>query len=369
MYFTKPDRARVKIVEFFEKDGKKMVRLLENPFYPDGSGGQLGDRGRIGDAVVLGVYPDAVEIDRQIGNGEELDAFFDKERREEIARQHTAQHILSAAIEDLYGAKTVGFHMGEETSTIDLDSEGPLEKAEVLSNDIVMADMPVEEIVTDRENAERYPLRKDLSEKAVESAGIRIIKIGNFDINACGGFHVSRTGEVGIVKILRTERVKGGLVRAWFVAGKRAFSDYSMKTREILDASKFFDASWTDLSERIAKAIEESKERNSAVKKLSERLAEYISRDIKQGDIIEADESVSSFITRKRQDTDYALRHASSGNVSLCSVSRSKEEVMEFARKLGAKGGGRGPVYRFSFENFEEFETEWKKFVPGEQGG
>ncbi len=363
MYFTKPDRAAVRISECLNKGGKHIARLSENPFYPDGSGGQIGDRGTIGEARVLQVYPDAVELDREIEEGSELEVSFDTERRKEIARQHTAQHILSAAVEDLYGAKTVGFHMGEETSTIDLDSEGPLEKAEALSNDIVLEDLVVEEIVTDSEGAKEYGLRKDLSEKAIESGSVRIIKIGDFDTNACGGFHVSRTGEIGIVKITHTERVKGGLVRVWFSAGKRAFEDYSKKTYTILEASKIFDSSWTDLPARIKKTIDESKERNSAVKKLSERLARYISKDVKNGDILELDESVSSFLTRSRQDVDYAVKHSEPANMALCVVSRSKDEVMEFARDLGAKGGGKGPVYRFSFDDFEKFKKEWKRFI------
>ncbi len=363
MLFTRPDSATVEILKSFEKDGKYFVKIFPLLFYPDGSGGQIGDRGVIGEAKVLSVNSELVEVDRNIKVGLKIKAEVDIERRKEIARQHTAQHILSAAIEKLYEAKTVGFHMSEEVTTVDLDSNFSIKEVENLTNEIVMSNIEVEEMLLSPQEVQNYTLRKRLSQKALESDKIRLIKIGDFDVNACGGFHVSRTGEIGIVKITHSEKIKGKLTRIWFLAGKRAFEDYSLKEEVILKTSKLFDASWKDLKVRVEKCLEESKMKSSQIKKLSESLAKYISQNIKYGDVIELDKNVASFVTRARQDVPYSVKHSSSNDVAACIPKIPKEEVIRWAKSFGGKGGGKGPIYHFSFEDFEKFKDAFKELV------
>jgi alanyl-tRNA synthetase len=363
MYFTRKSSSITRIKNYFQKDGHHFVELFDSPFYPDGSGGQIGDRGFVGEAKVLYVYDDSIELDSPLPSKSEFKAVVDEQRRKEIARQHTAQHILSAAIEKVNGAKTVGFHMGENDSTIDLDLNCDLRKAELLSNEIVLSDIEVEELIVTPEEATKFNLRKDLSEKAIKSGNIRIIKIGDFDLSACGGFHTSKSGEVGFIKVIHTERVKGGLLRVWFVAGLRALDDYSSSLNAINESAKLFDASWTSLTEHVKKCIDESKEKSTTVKKLSESLAQYISKGISAGQIIEVDESVASFLLRIKQDIPYALKIAGTQNISLCLPGLSQDQVMNFAKSLGAKGGGKGPVYHFKIDNVKKFEESFFTIV------
>ena len=362
MHFTKPNEAVVNVMDSFEKDGKYFVELSKNPFYPNGFGGQLGDRGIIGEAQVITVEPEVVEVDRLLKIEQNVKAKANVERRKEIARQHTAQHILSAAIEKLFEAKTVGFHMGEEATTIDLDSSIDLKRAEDLTNEIVMSDLEVEEMILTPEEVEKYDLRKSVSEKALKSGKIRLIKIADFDLNACGGFHVSRTGEIGIVKITHTEKIKAGFTRLWFVAGKRALNDYSLKEEVLLKASRNFDASWKDLKVRVEKSTKESKEKSLKLKKISESLAVYISKEIKPKEILELDENVASFITRFRQDIPYALRYSET-KVVICVPNTPKNKIVSWAKSVGLKGGGKGPIYRFSFDNFKEFKEAFESLI------
>lgn len=360
MYFTKSEIQKTKVRDYVQKDGRHFVSLDVNPFYEDGFGGQIGDRGLIEDARVLNVS-DLVEIDKPLEKGAEVKIFIDLERRKEIARQHSAQHILSAAIEKLYNAKTVGFHMGEEDSTVDIDGDFDLQKSENLSNEIVLSNLKVEEIIVSVDEASKFDLRKDLSEKAIKSGNIRLIKMGDFDLNACGGFHVSNTGEIGFIKIVHTEKIKGSLTRVWFVGGLRAFKDYSLKSQAINESAKLFDASWVDLKSRIQKCIDESKEKNSALKKSSEKLAIYISKEVYPASVMDLEEYVASFVTRARQDIPYMVRISGTNNFILCLPGFDRAKVTEFAKMTGAKGGGNGPVYRFSTDKPDEFMNEFRK--------
>ncbi|BBJ27398.1 alanyl-tRNA editing protein [Athalassotoga saccharophila] len=350
MYFTRSEIKSTKIKRYFQKDGRHFVELEENPFYEDGAGGQIGDRGFIDSARVLYVS-DLIEVDGPLNAGSTVEIKIDSERRKEIARQHTAQHIISAVIEKHYGAKTVGFHMGEEDTTIDLDGTFNIEETENFSNDIVLSNLKVEEIILTPEEASKYELRKDLSEKAIKSGNVRLIKIEDFDLNACGGFHVGSTSEIGIIKITHSERVKGGLTRIWFVAGKRALKDYQMKSQVLYESAKIFDASWMDLKARIQKSLDDLKEKNATLKKMAEKLANYISKEIHPFEILELDESVASFLTRIRQDIPYAVKISGTNNVSFSLPNYDRSKVMDTAKILGIKGGGNGPIYRFATEN------------------
>lgn len=360
MHFTRPEIKSTKVKNYFQEGDRHFVELEENPFYEDGAGGQIGDRGFIDHAKVLYVS-DFIEVDKPLEIGSNVEISVDKERRKEIARQHTAQHIISAIIEKDYKAKTVGFHMGEEDTTIDLDSTFDIVKVEQESNEVVLSNIKVDEIILTPQEASKYELRKELSEKAIKSGNVRLIKIGNLDLNACGGFHVDSTGEIGIIKITHSERVKGGLTRIWFVAGKRALVDYESKSRVLYESAKLFDASWIDLRARIQKNLDELKEKNSILKKMSERLAGYLSKELKPFEILELDESIASFLTRIRQDLPYAVKISGTNNIIFSLPGYDKSKIIDLAHRFGVKGGGNGPLYRFSIENPQEFMDEFKK--------
>jgi len=360
MYFTKPEIKTAKVKRYIQENNRHFVELDPNPFYEDGAGGQIGDRGFIGEAAVLYVS-DLIEVDRALPMNSEVKITIDTERRSEIARQHTAQHIISAAIEKMYGAKTVGFHMGEEDTTIDLDKAFDIKKIEEFSNEIILSNLDVEEIIVSPEEALKYDLRKDLSEKAIKSGNIRLIKIGDFDLNACGGFHVSSTGEIGIIKITHSERVKSGFVRIWFVAGKRAFRDYDLKSTMVYESARIFDASWMDLKTRIQKCIDELKEKNSSLKKSSEIIAKYMAKDLKPLEMLEVDESIASFLTRIRQDIPYFVKINGTNNIVVSLPGYDKQKILDLAKSFNIKGGGNGPIYRFSADNPNQFIEKIKE--------
>ncbi|HVL69875.1 MAG TPA: DHHA1 domain-containing protein [Vicinamibacterales bacterium] len=205
-------------------DGRYAIRLDRTAFYPT-SGGQPFDTGSLGDARVLGVEEtedgDVVHVvDRRLDEGGVISGRLDWTRRFDHMQQHTGQHILSAAFDHLLGARTESFHLGSETSTIDLSRELPADeitRAEDDANRVVWEDRAVGIQFVDASQAASLPLRKEPAREGL----LRLIDVDGYDLSACGGTHVGRTGAVGIIAIAGWERFRGGS-RIEFVCGVRA---------------------------------------------------------------------------------------------------------------------------------------------------
>ncbi|MEN3007739.1 alanyl-tRNA editing protein [Pseudothermotoga sp.] len=275
----------IRIKKLYEESKEFFAVSDESPFYPDGKGGQLGDRGSIGPAKVLYVKEVNGEIHHKLDRALEPGEYsfeIDQVRRNDIAVQHTAQHILSASFLKLTQAQTLSFHMGEETSTIDLNlpilTERAINDAEQLANQIVRSCTPVEILYLDREQAEKLSLRKAISEKVGQT--VRVVKVDDFDLSACGGFHVENTGQIGIVKIIDWEKTKGNLTRVYFVAGERALQYFQKAVFVFKNLRKLLTCSMEDLSIRIETLLEKIKTLSSQLEHLSEEHAEAIKDDL-----------------------------------------------------------------------------------------
>jgi alanyl-tRNA synthetase len=213
-----------------ERDGRVLVRLDRTAFYPT-SGGQPFDTGLLGGSRVLEVVD---EDDGSIGHvvdqagalkaGGEVHGEIDWARRFDHMQQHTGQHVLSAALDRLFGVRTVSFHLGSAASTIDLARElSPAEiaAAETEANRIVWEDRPVAIRFASAAEAAAMPLRKE----PLRGGMLRLIDVEGFDLSACGGTHVARTGGIGVIVVASWERFKGGH-RLSFLCGGRALAGY-----------------------------------------------------------------------------------------------------------------------------------------------
>src|SRR5262249_38928944 len=162
-------------------------------------GGQLHDVGRLGERRVVDVRERAEDIvhvlDGPLAPGA-VEGEVDWTVRFDHMQQHTGQHLLSACLEDALGAATVSFHMGDETSTIDVTAaaldEAALQRVEDLVNARIWEDRPVRARIVDERELARLTLRKD---PAVEN-DIRIVTIEGVDHSPCGGTHLRATGEI-----------------------------------------------------------------------------------------------------------------------------------------------------------------------------
>src|SRR5688500_8717507 len=212
-----------RVMDVRDVDGKTAAVLDRTAFYPT-SGGQPFDTGTLGECRVLDVLEEVDEIlhvlDGAIAAGTEVRGAIDAARRLDHMQQHTGQHILSAAFDHVFQNRTLSFHMGAQVSTIDhakVQSPEDVERAVDEANRVVWENRPVPVRFVSADEARTMGLRKE----SVREGELRLVDVTDFDLSACGGTHVPRTGTIGVIAVTGTEKFKGGL-RLSFVCGGRA---------------------------------------------------------------------------------------------------------------------------------------------------
>ncbi|MEI2357479.1 alanyl-tRNA editing protein [Mesobacillus zeae] len=264
-----------------DESGRSYAVLKETAFYPTG-GGQPFDTGTLNGVTVT----DVEEVDGEIRHyltapmaEREVEGEIDWARRFDHMQQHSGQHILSAAFEDLFDSQTVGFHLGSETVTIDLDreelTEEEAEEAEKLSNRIVAENRPIIAKRVSPEEAAQYPLRKELS----VAEDIRLVIIPDFDYGGCGGTHPKSTGETGPIKILGWERQRKK-IRLEFVCGQRVLAQLHQKQKIIRDLTGILNAPELQLSDAARKLVLGGKTQEKVLEELRGTLLTYEAADL-----------------------------------------------------------------------------------------
>ena len=219
-----------------EPQGKKWtVELDRTLFYPEG-GGQPADIGVLGGVKVLDVHEKNDIIlhttDKPLQVGEEVEGTIDWAHRFDLMQNHSGEHILSGIICGKYHCDNVGFHMGKEMITIDLNTKIPDEDLPALeekANEAIWLNTPVEITYPTKEELEALDYR---SKKELEG-WVRIVRFGEYDCCACCGTHVRLAGEIGMIKIVSSQNYKGG-TRLELLCGRRALLD-SRKKLEAAD--------------------------------------------------------------------------------------------------------------------------------------
>ena len=193
------------------KKGYEVV-LDATAFYPEG-GGQAGDTGMLGGVRVLDTHEREEQVvhycDGPLTVGQCVEGVIDYQRRFHLMQQHTGEHIVSGILFRRYGCHNVGFHMGTQVITIDLDHVVPVEDLpdiEREANEAVWQNLPVSCTYPDPEALETIAYR---SKKALPWP-VRIVQIPGFDTCACCGTHVSHTGEIGVIKLISAIPFRSG---------------------------------------------------------------------------------------------------------------------------------------------------------------
>jgi len=272
-----------RVVERLVYDGHPAVVLDRTVFYPAG-GGQPNDRGRLGEALVLNVVEResdgaVIHVLSQDLAGKVLTGEIDWPRRFDLMQQHTGQHILSQAFIHVADAETIGFHLTDDNLTIDLDqrnlAQETIDHAEDLANQIVFEDRPVILRCLTADEVARLPVRKP---PKVET-DIRIVEVEGFDWSPCGGTHVTRTGQVGLIKIVKLDRQSDAL-RVEFKCGGRVLADFRRKNQIIHQVASALSVGWDNLDQSVSRMQAESKDLRKKLLDIESKLMMYEAEEL-----------------------------------------------------------------------------------------
>ncbi len=268
--------------------------ILDRTAFYARSGGQEPDHGYIEDARVIDVIKEGDVIlhkvqDAEIGfkEGDTVRCRIDAERRGLIMRHHTATHIVNAACRRVLG-DWVWQHSAfkdEHYARLDITHHSPLSRDEVkrieeYANEVILKDVPVEVSIMDRSKAEHLYGFRIYQGGYVPSSKIRIVKVRDWDIEACAGTHTRSTGEIGMIKIVRTERVQDGVVRLEYVAGKAALRYAQMQEDSLLSIADTLGSSREKVLETFAKKVKEGDDAKRMFRLLIKRVVDDIAKGI-----------------------------------------------------------------------------------------
>lgn len=372
------------VQEIAEKEDGVYVILEETAFYPHG-GGQPCDTGTIGGIRVLDVTKEENIIWHKLESvppKAEVACHVDWDRRFDHMQQHSGQHLLSAICLKLLEAPTASFHLGVDYSSIDVElSELSPDKLRWLEQEVNRHIYLNHEIISyfvTAEEAAKLPLVKET--KVTE--GIRVVEMKDVEYNACGGTHVSSTGAIGIIKLLKAEKQKGN-VRIYFLSGYRALQEFN-NNQQILNALALkFNTGKDEILSRFEKWEQEHGRLQVDLAAVKEKNDEYVLRELLE----ESNSGVIAHVFADKGLKDLqalAPKLAAESNTPVLLASSGEYKVVLaaagdklscgafFKEHLGAfdgKGGGSDKLAQAGFGSWEELSAfyEFAKQKLGER--
>ncbi len=365
--------AECEVEDIIEKDNKFEVVLKSTPFYPEG-GGQPADTGFIDNIRVEYVHEENDIIYHVMGekpSSKSVKCKVDFERRVDHIQQHSGEHLMSAAFFKLYKVSNAGFHLGIDYVTIDIEMQDitveMIRKVEAEANSYIFRNEPVKTYFLSKEEALKLPLRKEIKAEGL----IRMVQMGeSIDYSACCGTQVNRTGEVGIIKIIKWEKNKG-MTRVYIKCGWRALKDYQIKHDYVTEIARGFSVEDSGIIEKIKgqnEAIEElRKQVSNLYSKIASKEAEALIESSDTKFIISKyNEEGFDFLDKlyeKLKDTeaililtsikDKKLILAQNGSFDFECGKLFKEKLKEF----DGRGGGNAKRAQASFQDATSMES------------
>ena len=335
------------------REGKKGYEIIldQTAFYPEG-GGQPYDLGILNDVEVLEVHEKDGGIihytKEAIEPGKEVTGKIDWDRRFDLMQQHSGEHMVSGLIHEAYGYDNVGFHMGSDTITIDLN--GPLDEAQLAeierkTNQKIWEDTQIKIIYPTAEELEKidYRSKKELTGQ------VRIVEFPGVDICACCGTHVTHTGEIGMVKLLSVEKFREG-VRIEMICGKRVLDYLNM----VNDQNHQISVKLSAKMDKTAQAVERLQEENFRLKGQVGQLVDDMCR--KEAERYAGSGSVLIFMDGMDADSVRKLADAVTQTCQGCcavfsgnadgsykyAIGEKDGDLRQFTKEMNAKLNGRG---------------------------
>lgn len=365
IYYTDPycRRFEAVVTRAFEHEGRPAALLDRTAFYPT-SGGQPFDTGRItpqhrGPSGSATDVLETIDLDDDIVHilasplaaGAAVTAEIDWARRFDHMQQHTGQHMLSAAFDRLFNNGTASFHMGAELSTIDLANEmswDEIGRAEVEANCVIWDNREVAIRFISSDQAAALPLRKEPMRAGV----LRLIEVKDFDLSACGGTHVARTGAIGAIIVPAVEKFKGG-VRVTFVCGGRAIRVFRTLRESVASSVRALSVLPQELPAAIERMQTEARDLRKTIKKLQESLAAHEAVRLAGDVVVEALEGwdangLKMIATEITARTSAVVALFSTASPAAVVIARSPDRQVDahavlraLTERFGGRGGGK----------------------------
>lgn len=359
LYYSEPylQEARAEILHIREEKDTMGLLLSQTIFYP-GGGGQLPDQGKLAGKELQAIHSDEQGIwhwiDKQeMKPGDEVSLKLNWDWRYYQMQQHTGQHLLSYVLY-LHQLQTVSVHLGEEYTLIEVDGTIPgepfLSQIEKEANALIRQALPVRQHWISPQEADRFPLRRPPG--AYEK--LRIIEIDQRDFAACGGTHVGNTSEIGIIKALSWEKIRGH-ARLKYVIGEKAyayFGEVHSLAKRLRDLLKIPHNEAVQRIEGLKDELTSARRQN---KKLLSEITEYqarslMDREMSSGMVVYElpgeEAQRASFLTKKIAERGQCLTFIMAGDRFFLAWPHDlihfsgHEFVKACTQKLGLRGGG-----------------------------
>ena len=326
------------------------IVLDKTAFFPEG-GGQFPDSGTLNGTEISDVQEDKEGIihhfaEKPISEGETVFGKIDWRRRFDFMQQHSGEHIFSGIAHSKFGATNVGFHLGLEETTIDLDvplNDEQVSEIETAANNAVFENVPFEISYPSEEELEVLPYRS----KKKLSGKIRIVTVPGYDICACCGTHVRTAGEIGIIKVTSFQNYKGG-TRLFMLCGKRAFLDYQSKNRDVVKVTNSLSVKPNELCLAVKRLENEITEHKIYEAGLKKELFSLKAERLGTGEKIcgfesgmTPDELRRFCLTLSENFRIAAVFNGTDGDYKYA-VSSKSENCAPIAKEINAKFSGRG---------------------------
>jgi len=260
------------------------VVLNRTAFYPEG-GGQPADIGVLNTVNVLDVHEhDGIIVhttDKPLNVGSTVTGGINWTYRFSLMQQHSGEHIVSGIVNRLFGLDNVGFHMGSKAVTVDFNgdlNEDNIALIEFLANEAVYRNTPLQITYpsADKLSVLNYRSKKELTGK------VRIVTVPGYDVCACCGTHVATTGEIGIIKLLYSQRYKGGS-RVNLLCGSKAVADYNEKEKSVTAISILLSSKTEEVQNAAARLLEENTTLKQQIVALHDQIFESKAANIQDG--------------------------------------------------------------------------------------
>jgi alanyl-tRNA synthetase len=366
LYYTRDEKFKAKVLDIVK--GKYIV-LDKTGFYPE-SGGQVSDTGVLGGVKMkhatrqAGVILHEVADPKKFKKGQKVDGTVDLERRKTIVRHHTAAHILNAACRDVLGPHIWqgGSNKDEHKAHLDVThykriTPDELVKIERRANEIILKNLPVKTEVLPRNEAEEKYGFTLYQGGAVPGKELRVVSIGDIDVEACGGTHtmLDSTGEIGCFKILKREGVHDGVERITYKCGIPAIEYMQEKERLLREAAGVLSVQESELVKTSERFFKEWKEQKKKLSSMSELLVAEEAKELTESKkpvmkILDLEPDTMRKLAAKVAESDHAAVCLvnKAGNV-VCAAGKSskytaKALLEKVLAELGGSGGGGAQV-------------------------